>query len=350
MTANLKHFKELLESTIVPQTLSESEQRILFKPLLELALSIVPAKLYRYRSCSEEQFDAFNNDAIYASTADKFNDPYDCLIKVDRKFVMDSVLNGASKEYMSYLRSLLNSGKPLPEPLALMYGEELSKIISEFLMQLTDEDLSSFEEAFADIRPRLYQDVESIVESAIKYMRQQTHVACFSETIRSVTMWSHYADSHKGFALEYDMREYMTQCDKCEKNKDCPNRIFTNLYPVIYSRKRYDATSFVDYYVGLSYGFSPILDDVSFFNKAALYKSPQWSYEKEWRLFLGRKNAHNLPCLTVNLRPTAIYYGNDISPINKKLLSNMAKEKGIKEYQMYLDVESDKYSMRFRPA
>ena len=142
----------------------------------------------------------------------------------------------------------------------------------------------------------------------------------------------------------------MSICDKCEKNKDCPNRIFTNLYPVIYSRKRYDATSFVDYYVGLSYGFSPILDDVSFFNKAALYKSPQWSYEKEWRLFLGRKNAHNLPSLTVNLRPTAIYYGNDISPINKKFLSNMAKEKGIKEYQMYLDVESDKYSMRFRPA
>ena len=98
MTANLKHFKELLEITIVPQTLSESGQRILFKPLLELALSIVPAKLYRYRPCSEEQFDAFNNDAIYASTADKFNDPYDCLIKVDRKFVMDSVRNGASKE------------------------------------------------------------------------------------------------------------------------------------------------------------------------------------------------------------------------------------------------------------
>lgn len=348
MKTNLKQFKELLESTKVPQKLSESEQRTLFKPLLEFTHSIIPQKLFRYRSCSEEQFDALNNDIIYASTADKFNDPYDCLIRVDKKFVMDSVSNGASKSYIRSLRDMLNSGKPWPYPLSEMFGDVLSKAISDVLTQLSDEDLESFEEAFAAIRPSLYRDVESIVENAVKYMRQQTHVACFSETIKSVTMWSHYAESHKGFALEYDMREYMTQCDKCEKKQECPNKVFTNLYPVIYSRKRYDATNFVDYYIGLSYGFSPMLDDVLFFNKAALYKSPQWSYEKEWRLFLGKKDAHSQPCFIVNLRPTAIYYGNDISPINKKILSDMAKEKGIKEYQMYLDVESDEYSMRFR--
>ena len=252
------------------------------------------------------------------------------------------------KDNIRSLRDLLNSGSPLPQQLSEMFGGKISDIISDTLRQLTDVDLNRLDESSADIKSRLCQDVELIVENAVKYMRQRSHIACFSETIRSVTMWSHYSESHKGFALEYDMREYMTQCDRCRKKMDCPNRIFTNLYPVIYSRKRYDATNFVDYYIGLSYGFSPILDDVLFFNKAALYKSPQWSYEKEWRLFLGKKDAHNQPCLMVNLRPTAIYYGNDISPINKKILSDMAKEKGIKEYQMYLDVESDEYSMRYR--
>lgn len=348
MKTNIKRFKELLEGTIVPQKLSETEQRISFKPLLEYTQSIIPAKLYRYRSCSEDQFAALYNDIIYASTADKFNDPYDCLIRVDKKFVMNSVANGACKENVSYLRDLVKSGESLPEPLAEMFGEELSKTISDVLMQISDDDLNRLEDAFKDNVPYLYHDVEAIVENAVKYMRQHTHVACFSETIKSVTMWSHYAESHKGFALEYDMREYMTKCDKCEKDMDCPNRIFSNLYPVIYSRKRYDATNFVDYYIGLSFRLSPMLDDVLVFNKAALYKSPQWNYEKEWRLFLSQKDAVNLPCIKVEFRPTAIYYGASISPINKKFLSDMAKEKGIKEYQMYLDVESEEYSVKFK--
>ena len=48
------------------------------------------------------------------------------------------------------------------------------------------------------------------------------------------------------------------------------------------------------------------------------------------------------------IKPKAIYYGNNISPINKKILSDMAKEKGLKEYQMYIDLQSESYSMRYR--
>jgi hypothetical protein len=229
-----------------------------------------------------------------------------------------------------------------------MYGDEGASILKDVLTNSTDEDIENFDQTFAQTKSELFSNVNSIIDNAITYMRQQTHVACFSETVKSVTMWSHYAKSHTGFALEYDMRLYQTKCDICPRKDECDDRILTNLYPVIYSKKRYDATSFVDYYVGRSYGMSVKLQDVLFFNKAALYKSPQWSYEKEWRLFLGRKDAYNKPCLQVELKPVAIYYGNHISPINKKILSDIAKEKGIKEYQMYLDVESDVYSMKYK--
>lgn len=37
-----------------------------------------------------------------------------------------------------------------------------------------------------------------------------------------------------------------------------------------------------------------------------------------------------------------------MSDINKKILSEMAKEKGLKEYQMYIDTQSDRYSMKYR--
>ena len=43
-------------------------------------------------------------------------------------------------------------------------------------------------------------------------------------------------------------------------------------------------------------------------------------------------------------------YGNNISPINKKILSDIAKEKGLKEYQMYIDLQSESYLMKFKKA
>ena len=85
-------------------------------------------------------------------------------------------------------------------------------------------------------------------------------------------------------------------------------------------------------------------------SKCMLYKSPQWSYEKEWRLIVSKINEvqDKSPVCISNIRPTAIYYGADIAPINRKMLHMIAKEKGIKEYQMYIDNRSYDYSMRVR--
>ncbi len=56
-----------------------------------------------------------------------------------------------------------------------------------------------------------------------------------------------------------------------------------------------------------------------YYTKAALYKSPQWQYEKEWRLFLNKKNnSIGLSSLNIQIKPIAVYYGNDMSAINKK--------------------------------
>lgn len=348
MRENIRKFKELLEQTEIPHDLSSDEFSVLYRPLQEMVNSLIPSRLFRYRECSEAQFDAFYHDTIYASTADKFNDPYDCLLRCDKQFILNAISHGASKEYITQLRDGLKAGNQLPSELRDIYGSKGESVLRAALMEATDEDIDNFEETFAQTKSDLFSNVQSVIDKALTYMREQTHVACFSETIKSVTMWSHYAKSHTGFALEYDMRLYQTKCDQCSKKGECGDRIFTNLYPVIYSCKRYDATSFVDYYIGRSYGMPVKLQDVLFFNKAALYKSPQWSYEKEWRLFLGKTHAYNQPCLKVELKPVAIYYGNDISPINKKILSDIAKEKGIKEYQMFLDLESDVYSMKYR--
>jgi hypothetical protein len=50
----------------------------------------------------------------------------------------------------------------------------------------------------------------------------------------------------------------------------------------------------------------------------------------------------------IHYKPVAIYYGRHMSGDDKKRLHEVAKEKGIMEYEMYLDYSSLKYEMLYR--
>ncbi|RLT75390.1 hypothetical protein D7V95_14060, partial [bacterium J10(2018)] len=47
--------------------------------------------------------------------------------------------------------------------------------------------------------------------------------------------------------------------------------------------------------------------------------------------------------------PVGIYYGAQISDINKKILHRIAFEKGLAEFEMYIDKSSSDYKMKIRP-
>ena len=348
MEAKKRIFKEMLEKVSIPADLFKDEWKVLLAPMLEYVYSIMPSRLFRYRSCNEMQFDAFYNDKIYAVNAHMFNDPYDCLIQYNKDYLYNPINVGTSIEVIKQLRDYLKHGGHLPELWESLYGKERAKMIKDVICNATDEDLERQVRTFEVNKKNFFNNIDTILKQAEDYLRRNTFIACFSETVKSITMWSHYADSHKGFVLEYDFKNLNCQCDTCNKKDTCSDRVIHNLYPVIYDNRRYDATSFVECYLGLSLGLNAKMNDKMYYTKAALHKSTQWQYEKEWRLFLNKDNSTGLSCLDIKIRPVAIYYGNDISPINKKILSEMAKEKGIKEYQMYIDTQSDRYSMKYR--
>jgi hypothetical protein len=51
---------------------------------------------------------------------------------------------------------------------------------------------------------------------------------------------------------------------------------------------------------------------------------------------------------TIHYKPVAIYYGRHMNGVDKRKLHEVAKDKGIKEYEMYLDYSSLKYEMLYR--
>ena len=165
-------------------------------------------------------------------------------------------------------------------------------------------------------------------------------IACLSESIDSVIMWSHYAQNHEGFALEYDLRFLLEQGEM-----NCC------ILPVIYDNDRFDANSFIQWYIAKSLGLDVKNIDSLSHLKMAIHKSTQWEYENEWRIIHSEKQpAAHSRATSLKIVPKAIYYGERISNIHKKILHYIAQEKGIAEYDMYIDCGSLKYEMLYKPS
>lgn len=133
-------------------------------------------------------------------------------------------------------------------------------------------------------------------------------------------MWSHYADNHQGFRLEYDL-------ESLEANH--PFRKY--LYPVIYSSQLYDLTPWAK---------KLAIEDRQEFNPdcpllGVLHKFNGWKYEEEWRVVSVTEAViedHNWPVPS----PTRIFAGSRMEASKNKELLAICEQKKIEVHQMRL--------------
>lgn len=351
-----KQFANLLANTEMPNHLTQEEKIALYQPLHNLINTNIPKSLFRFRSCNEMNFDAFHNDKIFAVSPKLFNDPCDTLVYVDKKFITRNVDYELSLQFWLDLQDYIQKYNDLPVNFIQIPDIKRRELINR-VKNSTIEELNQLSKSKQEIQ-ELKSNINGMIDRKIDIISKIYFVACFAEEIKQPLMWSHYSDSHKGFALEYDFSDgYTHNCANCnaEKRKECPSNIDTNLYPVIYSDKRFDATKWVGTQISADLqkemNWEPTMKnhvDILFWNKASLYKSLHWEYEKEWRLncFLSSNMQSATLCVSAK-PPKAIYYGSNISEINKKLLRLLVKQKqesgmNIEEYDMF--VEKDQKS------
>ena len=86
-------------------------------------------------------------------------------------------------------------------------------------------------------------------------------------------MWGHYANKHNGFCLEYDVSLFSSELQL--------------VMPVVYTQKPFDASMILD---------MRGIDDKYANLCPSLFKSMDWSYEKEWRLVLPNMEYKTAPC------------------------------------------------------
>ena len=336
MTRN--DFSQLLNNIEVSGDASHEDVIKLVLPISNAVCKMMPEQLFRYRRCTDLNIDAFEHDKIYAVTADKFNDPYDTLtmFNVDnmRRFV-DELM---TKESFLHLQQRLKDRIGTPNIIKESYSEEKIKEVESVFLAIKDDKLDDF---VYKQKNDFIHVIELLYPILAELNKRYSTIACFSETINSVTMWSHYADYHKGFALEYNFRPTLSN--------GIPN---IGIFPVIYEEERYDATIYISWCFLKTLGLNISELDKLAHIKYALHKSAQWEYEQEWRLIdsTTRNNVLMDDNTVITFAPKAIYYGRNIDINHKSRLHKIAVSKNLKEYDMYIDHSSPKYEMLYRQS
>lgn len=331
-----EEFAKSLYSTVIPEGTSPEIIQTLTRPVSEVVREMVPKSLFRFREIDVRSVDAFKNDIIYAVTADKFNDPYDTLVRYDLEGIEKWVNTVMNTETLGQMKTWFAQGWDLLNEVKHILPKEMIDALKVALSSI--EDIKDFEGRIEETRKSMISLIETYFPILSETSKRYSTIACFSESVDSILMWSHYANSHKGFALEYDFRPTL---ERPIKN--------VGLFPVVYSEERFDISDYIAWAFLRILGIQAKMPDMSASIKNALWKSDIWAYEKEWRMIdYTPRDVTDEKASAIHYKPVAIYYGRHMSGDDKKKLHEVAKEKGIMEYEMYLDYSSLKYEMLYR--
>ncbi|OAB81032.1 DUF2971 domain-containing protein [Cochleicola gelatinilyticus] len=223
--------------------------------------------VYKYRSGTDDDIKALENNQYWSSSIEQLNDP--CEAITDTKKV---------KKLLNYIGQKVGAK---------------TKEDFELINDNTDKVLS---------------------------MDNKMGIYSLSKTPLDELLWAHYANSHKGFCIEYDL-------DILLKN-DGENHIHS--FPVLYSNKP------------ASFSFLDLIRNKqnSMIKKFAFHKSKRWEYEQEHRIVTSKigLNSYNHKALK------SIYFGLKISESDKYKIINLLRLRDVNFYQ--IELEKNSYSFK----
>lgn len=142
-------------------------------------------------------------------------------------------------------------------------------------------------------------------------------VGCLCTSYKNKLMWSHYADGHKGFCIEYDFSEP-------------EDEILSKLpLPVVYSENR----PLVPWKAAIDNSVENMEEAYAEIVMGLLTKDKEWEYENEWRILIGATEDAEL----VMPKVSCIYLGASIEKENRDKIVAIAKKLNIPVKQMKVD-------------
>ena len=225
-----------------------------------------PAFLYKYRafSASDEQSVRYLRHLLidgdlWLSSPNDFNDPFDMSAAV----VMEGTRQECETGWKRMFAQINYSPKHKRERIAQLLRDEVTGL--------------------------------QCIKDAFRTNLQKVGVSCFTADCKSIHMWSHYGDSHKGIAIQFEPARFA--------------KVFTQPVRVEY-RNEYPRVDWLR-----SSELKPVL----------LRKHEEWCYEKEWRLILPEMAGHYFNFNAAAI--TGVVLGCKIDPANEAAIQQMLAER-----------------------
>jgi hypothetical protein len=173
--------------------------------------------------------------------------------------------------------------------------KNLTKTFVKFISKNSEKELEKVHEALDNVVNR----------------GKEIGIYSLSATYNDELLWAHYANSHQGFCIEYDL-DLLLESYPTDK-------VYS--FPVKYSKNPPEIR------------VSDVSDKggTSLVKKLAGNKSKKWYYEEEYRIITDKSGEHVYNFKAVK----AIYFGLRMSEPWKEEMMTCLKGRGIKYYQMY---------------
>lgn len=278
--------------------------------------------IFRYRSDTEKNINAFVIDKLYFSTPENFNDPYDSLFYINKSYFFKMIKRELDEHMDDYLSTQIKCRLP-----------EVYQILQRNSMIMGNKLESRHIEKF-------FKNIDVSINGLKADMRKYPKIICFSKVCTSTLLWSHYANYHKGFSLVYDKNDLLSaKCyddDNIESSEDC-----ILLKDIEYRKQRFDLGEYLYHYIPstqitLSGRYEIPEDKVYLPINALIRKSPEWNYEKEVRAILNRNPLKKNRISYMKIKPIAIILGASMLSKTSGELIYIARNKNIPIFKEYI--------------
>lgn len=356
MSKSKKKWQRECIKTVLSKRTNKSEFSDIILDNLDLVNSNgkhLPNSLYKFYTTTAENILDIKFKRLWLSHPSAFNDPYDCSIGYNEdEFEKKQILDEFRKNHLvgKSGNDIITEDEYRVIEESCVNGEEYylyskKKGYSDVIYNIQKEKSKELQEKISEYRNRANEVAKQKIENIRK---TNIRIACFlaekkhdiyyfnptnNECLSKIQMWSHYANNHKGFCVEYDISEIKKDINlnytindffsNIEKEKYLQERLMVItkgcLLPVIYTSQRVN----IPYTKLKKYKFDKREEIIKLLYDAYITKSTIWSYENEWRLVVDNKIAR--------------YYDNKIPfPYIKKIYLGCKMEKPYLDELIYI--------------
>lgn len=316
---------------------------------------ILPKKLYKYfpnieiNGCNYS-IQALENNTVYLQSPIYFDDPYDSLITIDKREFMSRMIDFYAElceyqfisapgyeqklnEFSFFIAKELQNGREIENIFYLQNIED--KVLHDNILASVLLCKYCIVERYKQDKDKVQKAIDLMIfenyDHAQKFLCEKFRISCFTTTPYSMLMWSHYANGHKGFCIEYDLAAI----------PDSP--LFSKLFPVIYCDER---ISLIEQCI--EFNTQKVLTNESLwkvFKYGLLMKSVDWKYQNEWRYISYDSKYANIGDYNCKFFPVSkVFLGNKMNQDNQQKIVNICRTKGIPFTGV--TICNDKYEMQ----